>query len=124
MPKYVPLEANSKTYSVTGIVGNTAGWQNGQDRFDSGSSFTVTRRNPASGQTTRKSSVRLSVPLIDVCENTCSTTSRGSILTVIDFTTGLESSQSEREAAYDDILALLGTESVKQAIVNNEPYWG
>lgn len=124
MPKYVPITANEKTYSVTGITGGVAGWQHGQDRFDSGEVFTVLRREPKASQTTRKSTVRLNMPLVDVCETTCTSNSRGTVLAVLDFTSAVSSTSVEREATYDDFVALLLDPSVREAIVNNESFYG
>lgn len=123
MPKYTPLVVNEKTFAVTGIVGTSAGWQNGQDQFDSGEAFVVTRRAVTAQQTTRKSTARLKVPLYSVCADTCVRTSRGDVLLELGMTSSLSATRDERTAAYDDMLALLATEGVKQAFIDNESFW-
>lgn len=123
MPKYSPIVANEKTFAVTGIVGVSAGWQNGQDQLDSGEAFVITRRAVAAQQTTRKSTARLKVPLYSVCENTCVRTSRGDVLLDLGMTSSLQATRDERVAAYEDMLALLADEGVKQAFIDNESFW-
>lgn len=126
MPKYQPLAiaSPSKTYAVTGITGASAGWQDGNDSFENVEAFSVTRRPVTNGQQTRKSTVRLTKPLVDVCPTTCVKTSRGSILGTLDFTSSVQSKLAEREDAYDSLVALLNDTDVRNAVVNNEAFWG
>lgn len=125
MPQYSPITiAGPKTYAVTGIIGNNAGYRNGGTTFRDAESFVISRRSPSSNQSTRKSSARLTKPLVDECAETCTVKSRGSVLATVDFTCSVDSTLAEREQVYDDFIALLGDADVRTAFVNNEAFWG
>lgn len=125
MPKIGPLvlPVADKTFAITGNADGTATWITPSDTFDGGEKVAVTRRTVSNGQETRKSVIRLSVPLFTDCELTCDPIARGNILLSLDVIFPNKSSVAERTAALEEFSELLSLADVKSAIVNNELFY-
>lgn len=123
-PITVTIGGETSTYNVNGNTQGIASWLKPGGNLISGSPLTVAKRDVKQAQTTRKSTVTLTVPLTTECPTTCDIKSRGSILLKCEVISGVESTQAEREAALATFKALLADADITSAIANNESFWG
>lgn len=126
MPQFKQIDVTVSGATIEFVPtqnGATSAWLNEGDVLESNSVLTYTRRPSNNSQTTRKSSVGYTVPLIDECESTCSISSRGAILFKLDNVVSTKSTTAERTAAYDTFVKLLQDTDVRDAIINNGSFY-
>lgn len=126
MPQFKQIDVTVSGATIEFVPtqnGATSAWLNEGDVLESNSVLTYTRRPSNNSQTTRKSSVGYTVPLVDECESTCSISSRGAILFKLDNVVSTKSTTAERTAAYDTFVELLKDADVRDAIINNGSFY-
>lgn len=126
MPKLTPIALvdPTRTLNIAGNQNDVAAWNETSETLTGGMVVTIAKRAVKSGQTTRKSTLRVNQPLQKQCESTCSVVSRGTVLLVLEQTSSVESTAAEREQAYDDLLQLLQKADTRLAFINNESFYG
>lgn len=126
MPQFKQIDVTVSGTTIEFVPtqnGATSAWLNEGDVLESNSVLTYTRRPSNNSQTTRKSSVGYTVPLVDECGSTCSISSRGAILFKLDNVVSTKSTTTERTAAYDTFVKLLQDADVRDAIINNGSFY-
>lgn len=126
MPKFTKLEIDVNSTEVVfnpAQNGATSVWIGQGANLESNSSVTYTRRPTTKGQTTRKSAFGLTIPFASECEKTCSVVSRGVALYKLDNVVDVRLTTAEREMAFDQFVALLQQEDIRDAIINNGSFY-
>lgn len=110
---YIPSQNSDGVAGFT-LEGETL---NGQGNFMVG----IRKINPA--QKARKATVSYSDPLVTICESTCAVTERGVNHFRLENMVAPSATKAERVLAYDRFVALLLNSDVRDAVVNNEPFY-
>lgn len=127
MPQLKPLEINDGSavvdYPIDGNSNGVTAWRKPDSNLRGGNTIVLTKRDAKSSQTTRKSSLAMTFPLIKTCETTCSTVSRGTVLVKLEFISSIDSTTDERSAALASLKSALADVDIADALVNNESFW-
>lgn len=126
MPKFSEIEIATQggaTVFVPSANGDVTVWLTQDADFASGDTLTYARRRTSANQTTRKSTLNLTKALIDECEATCSTASRGTVLAKLEVTSSVQSLETERADVYDKLVLLLADTDVRDAFITNGSFY-
>lgn len=127
MPQLKPLEINDGSavvnYPIDGNSQGVTAWRKPDGNLRGGNTIVLTKRDAKSSQTTRKSSLAMTFPLIKTCETTCNIVSRGTVLAKLEFISSVDSTVDERSAALASLKSALADQDIADALVNNESFW-
>lgn len=127
MPKLVDLTVtigdDTFTYVPSSNESGVAGFSLQNDVLMGNGYFNVGVRKVLPTQKTRKATLTYGDPLVTECSTDCSVTDRGAIHFRLENMVPPASTYAERVLAYDRFVTLLQDESVRLAVVNNEPFF-